>query len=182
MFIVELLCSQWIALKENERANADLLRRVNAFSAEKREVDERLAKLHADLDHKLVAERSRKGELDRLRKEFQAKKSVLQQELSQAREELDNKSLELRKRDSELQAASQGLEAANRQAEDAKVELDCARSVFQSKMDGLWRELDQALAEKEETEKQTDKNVARLQKEVKVFKLIKYRDEYNDGV
>jgi len=42
--------------------------------------------------------------------------------------------------------------------------------------------LELALAEKEEIEKQAGEDVARLQKEVKVFKLMRYRDEYNDGV
>ena len=111
-----------------------------------------------------------------------ATESVLRQEPPQAREELKNKSLELKKRDSELQMDSQGLGVANRQAEDAKAEFDCVKNVFQSEKDGLWRELEQTLAEKEETEKQADEDVARLQKEVKVFKLMKYWDRYNDWV
>ena len=39
VFTVELLGSQQIALKENERANVDLLRKVSALSNEKREAD-----------------------------------------------------------------------------------------------------------------------------------------------
>jgi len=42
--------------------------------------------------------------------------------------------------------------------------------------------LQQALADKEKTKKQADEDVARLQKEVKIFKLMKYRDGYNDGM
>jgi len=42
-------------LKEKERANADLLRRVDALSVEKREANEKLAKLQADLHRELVA-------------------------------------------------------------------------------------------------------------------------------
>jgi len=50
VFTVRLLDSRQIALKETKRANVDLLRRVDALSAEKREASERLAKLQADLD------------------------------------------------------------------------------------------------------------------------------------
>ena len=92
IFTIELLDSQQVVLKEKERANTDLLRKVDALSAEKREADERLVKLHADLDCELVAQRCRKGELYRLQKKFQVEESVLQQELFQAREELKNKS------------------------------------------------------------------------------------------
>ena len=54
MFTVELLGSQQLALKEKEMTNIDLLRRVDALSAEKREVDEKLTKLYVDLNRKLV--------------------------------------------------------------------------------------------------------------------------------
>ena len=87
----------------------------------------------------------------------------------------------MEKRDSELQATSQRLEAANRLAKGIKTELDYERSVFQSEKDGLLCELEQALADKAEVEKQVDEDVVRLQKEVNVFKFIKYRDGYNDG-
>jgi len=50
------LGGQQVALKENERVNADLLRRVDTLSAEKREADERLVKLQANLDRELVAQ------------------------------------------------------------------------------------------------------------------------------
>ena len=79
VFIVELLGSQQVALKE--RANIDLLKRVDALSAEKKKADERLVKLRADLDRELVTQRSRQGKLERLRKEFQVMESVLQKEL-----------------------------------------------------------------------------------------------------
>ena len=65
------------------------------------------------------------------------------------------------------------MKVASRWAKDAKVELGHMRSVFYSEKDGLWHVLEQVLAEKEEVEKQADKDVARLQKKVKVFKLIK---------
>ena len=77
IFTIELLGSQQIALKEKERANADLQKRVEALSAEKREADEKLVMLQADLDRELVAQRSREGELDQLWTEFQATESVL---------------------------------------------------------------------------------------------------------
>ena len=69
--------SQQVALKEKERANVDLLRRADALFTKKREADERLVKLQADLDHKLVAQRSREGKLGWLLKEFQATESEL---------------------------------------------------------------------------------------------------------
>ena len=97
---------------------------------------------------------------------------MLRQEQSQAQEELE-KDLELEKKDSELQVASKGLEATNRLAEGGKAELDRERIVFQGK-DGLLCELEQALVHKAKAEKQADKDMARLQKEVKVFKFIKY--------
>ena len=53
------------------------------------------------------------------------------------------------------------------------------RSVFQSEKDGLQHELEQTLTEKEETEKQVDEDIERLQKKVKVMKYI---DGYNDEV
>ena len=56
------------------------------------------------------------------------------------------------------------------------------RSIFESKKDGLRCELEKALAKKEETEKQADKDVTRLPEEAKVFKLMNYQDEYNNGV
>ena len=62
-------------------------------------------------------------------------------------------SSELKRRDSELHAASKGLEVANQQAENTKTELDRVRSVFQSEKDSQRRELQQALANKEEIEK-----------------------------
>ena len=72
------------------------------------------------------------------------------------------------------------MKAANRPVEDVKAELNCARSVIQSEKDGLQRELQQALVDKEETKKQVNKDVMRLQKKVKIFKLMKYRDGYNE--
>ena len=71
--------SQQVTLKE--RANIDLLKRVDAISAEKKKADERLVKLQADLDRELVTQRSRQGKLERLRKEFQVMESVLRKEL-----------------------------------------------------------------------------------------------------
>ena len=59
-------------MKEKERANVDLLRRISPLSVEKREADEKHTKLQANLDRELVAQRSRKSELNRLRMEFQA--------------------------------------------------------------------------------------------------------------
>jgi len=56
VFTVELLGSQQVTLKEKERANADLLRRVDALSTKKGEADERLIKFQADLNRELVAQ------------------------------------------------------------------------------------------------------------------------------
>jgi len=156
------------------RANADLLRRVDALSAEKMEADEKLVKLQIDLDCELGAQRSQEGLLDRFWKEFQTTESMLQHEPSRAWEELE-------KRDSELQPASQRLEVANWQTEGVKAELDRERNVFQSENDDLLRKLEQVLADKAEAEKQADE-IARLEKEVKVFKLMKYQHIYNDVV
>ena len=36
------------------------------------------------------------------------------------------------------------------------------------------------ISEREEVERQTDEDAERLQKQVKVFKLLKYQDRYND--
>jgi len=49
IFTIELLGSQQVALKEKERANADLQRRIDALSVEKKEVDQKLSRLQADL-------------------------------------------------------------------------------------------------------------------------------------
>ena len=145
---------------------------INDLSIEKREADEKLARLQADL----VVQRSRGGELDQLWPEFKATESLLRQELSQARGKLEDSELE--KKDSELHVASKRLEGLNK---GAMAELDCERIVFRSKKNGLLRELKQALTDKAETKKQADEDVARLQKEVKVFKLKKYRGGYNNG-
>ena len=102
VFTIEFMSSQQVTLKEKERDNADLQRRINTLSAEERQADEKLARLQADLDRELVAKRSWKGELDHLRTEFQATESVLWQELFWAWEELENKGSELKKKDSEL--------------------------------------------------------------------------------
>ena len=85
------------------------------------------------------------------------------------------KNLELQK-DSELQVASQSLEAANRAVEGAQAELDHESVIFQGEKDSLLLELEQALADKAEAEKQANEDVVRLQTEVKAFKLMKYRD------
>jgi len=66
-------------------------------------------------------------------------------------------------------------------AEGIKTELNRERSIFESERDDLRCELEHALADKAEAEKQADEDIARLQKEVKVFKLMKYRDRYNNG-
>ena len=56
MFIVKLLGSQQVALKEKKRDNSDLQRRFNTLFVEKREADEKLAMLQADLDRELVVQ------------------------------------------------------------------------------------------------------------------------------
>ena len=76
-----------------------------------------------------------------------------------ARKELKNKSSKLEKRDSELQAASQGLKTANWLAKGIKSALDHERSVFQSMKDGLLRQLELALTDKAEAEKQADEEI-----------------------
>ena len=73
------------------------------------------------------------------------------------------------------------MKASNRLAKGVKAELDCERTMFQGEKDSLLLELQQALASKVEAEKQANEDVARLQKEVKVFKLMKSRDGYNDA-
>ena len=103
---------------------------------------------------------------------------MLGQELSQAREEMENKSSELEKKDSELQAAFQGLEAANRLAGGFKAELNPRKAYSRARrmascVSWSWRLLIRW--------RSRSKDVARLQKEVKVFKFLKYRDRYNDG-
>ena len=70
--------------------------------------------------------------------------------------------------------AAKGLEAVNWLTEDINVELDRERIVFQGKQNSLLHELERALADKTEVEKPTDEDVERLQREIKVFKLIKY--------
>ena len=41
--------------------------------------------------------------------------------------------------------------------------------------------MEKALTDKADAEKQVDEDVVRLQKKVKVFKFMKYRDVYTDG-
>ena len=47
-----------------------MLRRIDVLFAEKRKANEKLAKIHADLDCELVAQQSREGILDLLWKVF----------------------------------------------------------------------------------------------------------------
>ena len=107
---------------------------------------------------------------------------VLQQELSRAEKKLEKKDSELEKKYLELQVATKGLKAANQLAKDIKVELNRERIIFQGVKNGLLREVEWALVDKTEVENQTDEDVERLQREVNVFKLMKYRDGFNEGV
>ena len=68
--------SQQATLKEKQKANANLLRRVDTLFAEKREADKRLVKLQTDLDREMVAQRNQEGELDQLWKKFKAMELV----------------------------------------------------------------------------------------------------------
>ena len=53
---IDLLGHQQAALKEKERANVDLQRRVDDLSAVKRKADEKIARFRADLDRELVVQ------------------------------------------------------------------------------------------------------------------------------
>ena len=48
VFVIELLKTQQATLEERERASAELLERVEALSAERRQADDKLASLHAE--------------------------------------------------------------------------------------------------------------------------------------
>ena len=91
--------------------------------------------------------------------------------------ELQKRSSELEK-DSELQSVLKKLSAVCQLVEDAKAERNCERIAFQDEKEGLFRLLKQALADKAEAEKEAGNVVERVQKEVWVVKLIKYRGVY----
>ena len=65
LFVVQSSSVQQVALKEN-LAIADLQSKLDVSSAAKRESDEKLAKLQADMDQELDAFRGREGELAQL--------------------------------------------------------------------------------------------------------------------
>ena len=111
VFAVELQKTQRATLAERERVNAELLERVEALSAERRQADDKLASLQAELDRESAARRGQEHELDRLWEELEKERSEF------------GKDFELDQKDSELQAASKALEAASKLAEDIKAEL-----------------------------------------------------------
>ena len=75
-FLVNICLSQFVLLQnvvftqatlaEREKVNAELLERIEVLSAKRRQADDKLASLQAELDRKSVARRGQEGELDRL--------------------------------------------------------------------------------------------------------------------
>ena len=100
-------------------------------------------------------------------------------ELPLVRGELGKRISELEK-GSELQSALKELSAVRQLIEDAKAEHDCERIAFQDEKEDWFHQLEQALAGKAEAEEAGDV-VARVQKEVWIFKLMKYKEGYKDG-
>ena len=65
-------------------------------------------------------------------------------------------------------------------AEVTKTEYDRERAAFQAKKEGLLRDLKQAQADKVETEKKASDFKAKVQKEIQVYKRLKYEQGYKD--
>jgi len=68
------LSRPWVAASHPERGHlaiVDLQKKLEESSVERREAEEKLGKLQADLDQKLAALRGREGELVRLQGELE---------------------------------------------------------------------------------------------------------------
>jgi len=63
----------------------------------------------------------------------------------------------------------------------AKVELEPERVTSQKEMDEFRRDLEQALAERDEAEKQADDDMEKLQNDLQLFKVMKYKEGYRDS-
>ena len=118
------------------------------LSAERRQVDNKLESLRAELDHKLAAQRGQEGELDRFQGELE-------------------KESQSEKINFELQTVSKMLGAAGQLAEERKPELERERSAFQKEKACLQLDLQHVISEREEAERQADEDPERLQKQSK---------------
>jgi len=81
-------------------------------------------------------------------------------------------------KDSELQSTQRELGKARQLAEDAKAERNRERAAFQAKNEGMLRDLKQAQVDKVEAEKKAGDFIAKVQKEVQVYKRLKYEQGY----
>jgi len=81
----------------------------------------------------------------------------------------------------ELSRVQGDLKPALEEKNVAMAELEQKRATSQEGMDGLWRDLEQALAERDEVENQADDDIERLQNDVQLFKDMKYKEGYHDG-
>jgi len=111
----------------------------------------------------------------------------MDQELPQLRRELEEKTVELLKqslefvqKDSELQSTWEELDKARRLVERAEVERNREMVAFQIKKEGLLRDLNQAQAGEVEADKKIVDLKAQVQKEIHLFKRVKYEQGYMD--
>ena len=87
--------------------------------------------------------------------------------------------MELRQKDSKLQFTQSELGEARHLTKDAKTECDRERATFQAEQESLLCDLKQAQVDKVETEK-AGYFMAKVQKEVQVYKRLKYEQGYKD--
>jgi len=80
----------------------------------------------------------------------------------------------LEQKDSELQSTWKELEEARRLVADAQAKRDRERVAFQIEKEGLLHDLNQAHAGEVEAGKKDADLKAKIQKEIQVFKRLKY--------
>ena len=98
-------------LAERERVNVELLEKVDTLSTKRRQADDKLASLWAELDLESAAQRRREGELDRLWWKLEKERSEFE-------------------KDSKLPTVSKTLGAADQLATEWKAELERERFTF----------------------------------------------------
>ena len=78
----------------------------------------------------------------------------------------------------ELQSTRRESREAFQLTKDTKAERDCEKTAFQAEKEGLLHDLKQAQVAKVKAEKKASDFITKLQKEVQVFKHLKYEQGY----
>ena len=121
--------------------------------------------------------------LAKLRKkvdEISAEKKA-EDKLLELQAHMERESTACRELKEELSRVHRDLKLTLEEKNMAKVELEPERVTSQKEMDELRRDLEQALAERDEVEKQADDDMEKLQNDLQLFKVMKYKEGYCEG-